>query len=106
MPNRLEILQDLLKSSPEDGFIQFAIAKEYEKQNDYFIAIEWLYELIKKDENYVGAYYHLAKLLEHEEKHEAALTIYDQGLRVAKNLGDQHAYAELKNARLNLELGL
>lgn len=97
---------DLLKSAPTDGFIQFAIAKEYEKREDYSSAITWLQELIKMDKNYVGAYYHLAKLLEHEEKHEDALIIYDQGLQVAKNLGDQHAYAELKNARMNLELGL
>ncbi len=104
MNARIERLKELLKQSPHDGFIRFALAKEFEKLGDLTEAIGLLDNLIKDVPEYVGAYYHLAELLKGEERLEEALTIYDKGMEISQKLGDQHAYSELQNAKLNMEI--
>ena len=101
---RIERLKELLKQSPHDAFIRFALAKEYEKINEPQKAIDLLTELLKDQPDYVGAYYHLAALLKDEERTEDALETYTTGMEMAQKIGDQHAYSELQNAKLNLEL--
>lgn len=104
MNARIERLKELLKQSPHDGFIRFALAKEFEKLGDHLKAIELLDNLIKDQPEYVGAYYHLAELLKSEERNDEALIIYVNGMEISKKLGDQHAYSELQNAKLNMEI--
>ncbi len=101
---RIERLKELLKQSPHDGFIRFALAKEFEKLGDHSKAIDLLDNLIKELPDYVGAYYHLAELLKGEERLEEALAVYDKGMEISQKLGEQHAYSELQNAKLNLEI--
>jgi len=102
--NRLEQLENMLKNSPHDSFLLFAIAKEQEKLNEEDKALDYYSRLIQSDPNYVGTYYHFAKLYEKQEQSEQALKIYTQGIQIARQLGDQHALAELSSAKLNLEL--
>ena len=66
MNARIERLNELLKQSPHDGFIRFALAKEMEKLGQYEEAIKGLAALLEDDPKYIGAYYHLAALQEHE----------------------------------------
>jgi Tfp pilus assembly protein PilF len=53
---------------------------------------------LEQDENYVGSYYHLAKLLERNDKMEDAKEVYEQGMLKAKEAGDMHTYNELRTA--------
>lgn len=96
--DRIQKLKDFLAQNNEDSFVQHALALEYVKLNDDAAArAEWE-GLLARDEAYVGAYYHLAKLLEREGKTEAAITTYEKGMQVAKSAGDNHAYNELQAA--------
>lgn len=97
-------LKELLKQSPKDAFIRFAIAKEYEKSGDRDAAVQALRELLGEQPDYVGGYYHLAALLVAGDALDEAFDVYDRGIEQATMAGDAHALAELKNARLNLEL--
>ncbi len=101
---RLHQLLGLWQNSPEDAFLLFALAKEYEKIADENKALDFYIKLKTTHPDYVGCYYHLAKLYERQENFEPALEIYQTGMRIAKKQGDQHAYSELSNAKLNLEL--
>ena len=101
---RLHQLLGLWESSPEDAFLLFALAKEYEKMADENKALEFYTQLKTGQPDYVGCYYHLAKLYERQENFDLALDTYQTGMQVAKKQGDQHAYSELSNAKLNLEL--
>ncbi len=103
MSNRLQSLQQLLESTPDDSFLLFAIAKEHEKLSDNDQALAYYLQLIEKDPNYVGVYYHLGKLYEQLEQWEKALDTYTSGMQVARQAGDQHALSELAGAKLNLE---
>ena len=102
--SRLSSLLDLLNEDPDDGFLIFAIAKEYEGMENNEKAIAYLNELKEKQADYVGLYYHLAALYVKEEEEEKAMEIYDEGIKIAEKLKDLHALSELKSAKLNLEL--
>ena len=103
---RLQQLLNLLEESPEDSFLLFAIAKEYEKIDNLELALSYFQKLINLDPNYVGTYYHLGKLYEQLEKVSLALSIYEQGIVIAKSLKDQHALSELMGVKMNLELDM
>lgn len=100
--DRLQQLLDFLKNSPGNSFINFAIAKEYEGLGDDKNALAYYLQLVENDENYVGTYYHLGKLYEKFEDFEKAFSTYKQGMKIAKDQGDQHAFNELAGAKLNL----
>ena len=104
---RKESILSLLKESPNDSFLHFALAKEFEKEADFKKAIqeyEWIRE---NDPAYVGLYYHLAAAaieLDQDENYISA--VFRQGVEVAMKLNDHHALGELKNAQVNWEMGL
>lgn len=100
--NRLKQLYTFLEGSPDDSFIIFAIAKEYEKIAQKEDALKYYVKLAQKDPDYVGTYYHLGKLYESLEDFKTAFLTYKKGMQVAKKIGDQHALSELAGAKLNL----
>ena len=104
--NRFEQLSNLLKESPDDPFLIFALAKEFEKQENYDQAIQYYQNLVENHANETGTYYHFGKLLEALDQEEKALEIYENGIVICQKNKDLHALAELKGAKLNLELGL
>lgn len=99
---RLKTLLNFLEESPNDSFITFAIAKEYEKMGDQQQALASYLKLKENDPNYVGLYYHLGKLYEQLDEIETAFFTYKKGMEVAKSAGDQHAFNELAGAKLYL----
>lgn len=101
---RLTYLQSLLEEDPNDSFVKFAIAKEYEKMDDYDTAIETFEGLKNDDPSYVGLYYHLAHLYVEMDQLEDAIKTYDQGIKIAKDQDDLHALSELMNAKTNAEI--
>ena len=103
MSQRLSQLQTLLADSPNDAFVLFAIAKEYEKMGQAATAIEQFEALRRSNPDYVGLYYHLGKLYERNGDVETALSVYKNGMDVARSQRDNHALGELNAARLNLE---
>lgn len=99
---RLEKLFTFLESSPNDSFILFAIAKEYEKLGGMEKALEYYLKLVEADENYIGTYYHLGKLYEVKEEFTTAFQTYKKGMEIARKAGDKHALSELAGAKLSL----
>lgn len=102
MSDRLQQLQSLLAEDPQDDFLLFALAKEYEKKGDDAQALHYYERLRQHHPGYVGLYYHLAKLWERRGDAPAAFRIYTEGMEVARRAGDQHALSELAGARLLL----
>lgn len=103
MTNRLQYLTDLLESSPNDSFVCFALAKEYEGMGDDGQALSFYLRLQTADPEYIGTYYHLGKLYERQQDHQNAVLSYKQGIEISRKAGDRHAMSELQGALLNLE---
>ena len=93
--NRIEKLKEYMKTAETDSFLQHALALEYIKKSEDETAKALFEKLLSLNEDYVGSYYHLAKLQERLGEREAALATYEKGLAKSKALGDNHAYNEL-----------
>ena len=100
---RLDQLLNFLEQSPNDAFILFALAKEYEGLGQKEQAFQYYLSLKTADPDYVGLYYHLGKLYEQEGKIEEALKIYQEGMVVANKQQNRHAYGELNEAFMSLD---
>lgn len=95
---RIEKLLNFLKSDPNDPFVLYALATEYNSSNDTEKAFDYYLKLIAEHPEYVGTYYHLGKLYEKNAASDKALQIYQQGMTVARNKRDMHAFSELQGA--------
>jgi Tfp pilus assembly protein PilF len=93
--DRIEKLKEFLAANPADSFVQHALALEYIKLGDDNQAKALFENILNRDENYIGSYYHLAKLLERINSKEEAIRWYEKGMQKAKEAGDNHAYNEL-----------
>ncbi len=96
--NRIERIQEMLRASPNDNFLRHALALEYIKAGDDGEAEKLFRNILTQSPDYVGSYYHLAKLLERNGNTQEALIWYEQGMQTAKKLNDTHAYNELRTA--------
>ena len=95
---RIEKLKEFLMSNPEDSFLQHAIALEYIKLGYDEPAKSLFEEILNREPGYIGSYYHLAKLLERNNKTEEAVAVYVKGMEEAKKADENHAYGELRGA--------
>ena len=96
--DRIALLKDYLRKSPEDAFLNHALALEYVKLGQDPEAITHFERVLNNNPDYIGSYYHLAKALERRGARDKAITIYEQGLQVAGRLQDAHARGELQAA--------
>lgn len=102
--DKIDQLKDLLNDDPSNSFIQFALAKEYEKLDNPTKALEYFDLLMNENPDYIGCYYHYAKCLETLNKVQRAKEIYALGITKALAINDVHSCSELRSALLNLEL--
>jgi tetratricopeptide (TPR) repeat protein len=96
--NRIEQIKEMLVTNPGDSFLQHALALEFIKIEEDEKARELFQNLLQENENYVGSYYHLGKLLERNDKINDAKEVYERGMLKAKECGDMHTYNELRTA--------
>ena len=96
--HKIDRLKEFLTAAPEDCFVKHALALEYIKQGDDDMARQQFDELLRLNENYIGSYYHLAKLLERTGNTEDAIKVFEKGMEKSKTAGDRHTYSELQSA--------
>ena len=96
--NRIEKIKEFLAASPADNFLRHALALEYLKIGDDKQARELFEAILTASPDYIGSYYHLAKLLEKMQENTLAIEWYEKGMAAAKQAGDNHAYNELQAA--------
>ncbi len=98
MGSRVAQLMQMLEEDETDSFLLFALAKEYEKLQDHAQAENYFRKLIELDNDYVGAYYHLGKLLEVRNQIDEARSIYSKGIEIAERDGHGKDLRELREA--------
>jgi tetratricopeptide (TPR) repeat protein len=96
--SRIQQIEKMLLESTDDCFLLHALALENIKIGNSEKARELFEKLLTVDENYVGTYYHLAKLFEDTDNEKAAIETYEKGMQIAKALNENHAYNELRSA--------
>jgi tetratricopeptide (TPR) repeat protein len=101
--NRLAALEEMLRESPNDPFLHYAIAVEYAAQNQTAEAIQRIEQLIGNKPDYLGAYYKLGKLYEDNNQPEKALDVFKRGASLAQQQGNKKTLGELNEAIWMLE---
>ncbi len=96
--DRIDKIKEFLISSPNDNFLRHALALEYLKIGEEMAARELFEAILTETPDYIGSYYHLAKLLEKMQQTALAVEWYEKGMAAAKKAGDNHAYSELQGA--------
>jgi len=100
---RIELIRSMLESHPTDNFLQHALALESMKIGQDDEARALFQQILQRDPDYLGSYFHLAKMLERKGETELALSWYQKGMEAARRVGDQHAYNELQAALEDLQ---
>ncbi|NBB84810.1 MAG: tetratricopeptide repeat protein [Bacteroidetes bacterium] len=102
--DRLDTLLQFYDEDPDDSFTRFAIAQEYLKRGETEQALTFLEDLMADDPEYIGTYYHLAKLYEQLGRRDDALATYRKGVKQAQAQRQTKDLSELQDALMNLEL--
>lgn len=102
--NRIQKIKELMSEDAENSFLEFALAKEYEKSGDIKLAIEAFEKLKARDPDYNGLYYQLAILYKESDNIPKAISTCDEGIEICQAQTDMHALSELKNLRMNIEI--
>ena len=96
--NRIEKILEFLNQQPNDNFLRHALALEYIKIGEDIKARDLFVQILTETPDYIGSYYHLAKILEKLQERSAAIEWYEKGMAAAKLVKDDHAYRELQAA--------
>jgi tetratricopeptide (TPR) repeat protein len=96
--DRIERIKEFLLANPNDNFLRHALALELIKTGDNAAARSLFESILEASPDYIGSYYHLAKLLEQMGERELAIKWYEKGMAATKIAKDQHAYNELQGA--------
>lgn len=95
---RLEQLLTMLQAEPADSFVRYAVAMEYLKAKRYAEAIGEFDELLRRNPDYVAAYFMGGRARQQQGDVPGAKATYAQGVEVAKKVGDQKAAREIADA--------
>lgn len=96
--DRIDKLKQFLNQSPHEPFLTHALALEWIKIGNQEEALACFESNKIHNPEYVGTYYHLAKLLESLNKNKEAIEVYEAGMEVALKAADMHALNELRAA--------
>lgn len=96
--NRIEQLKSFLQQSPNDPFLQHALALEYQKQGEKSEALNLFLKNKLEHASYVATYFHMGKLYESMQNLKAAQEAYAEGIVHAEQAGDAKTAGELRLA--------
>jgi Tfp pilus assembly protein PilF len=106
MNERSRTLKTFLAADPDDLFSRYALAMEYRKDGLLAECVMELRDVLKRDSNYVGAYYQLGTVLHLLGEEVEAASIFKTGIQKAEQNGDLHSAKELREALAMMEMEL
>ncbi len=98
--DRIKKLKEFVEQEPNDPFNIYALALEY-LNSDSKTALTYFDQLLTEHPNYLPTYYHSAETYWTNNEREKAETIYQNGIKLAKKIGDNNTLRELQNAYNN-----
>jgi predicted Zn-dependent protease len=92
---RLDKLQGMLEASPNDEFLNYALAMEYVSAGRSDEAVRAFERVISLDADHSAAFFQQAQVLARMGQIEAAKNAAAQGVSAAQKRGEQHAAEEI-----------
>ena len=101
MTNRIEVFKQMLEADPTNTLVQFGLANEYLKAEDYDNAIPALENYLRQADDEGAAYGMLAKAYEKQGEREKAKAALERGIEVS----NKHGHPSMaQDYRMTLEL--
>jgi len=91
----IEQLECLLAVDPDDGFVLYGLAQEWAKRGEHERAVEFYRRAAAADADNAYTHFHLARSLEAMGEEDGARHALDEGLVVARRVGDAKAASEI-----------
>jgi len=98
--DRIAQLLSFAKEEPDNPFNLYALALEYQNL-DLTMAAHYFDKLLNEHESYIPTYFHAAAFYHEQRSVDRAKSIYEKGIRFAKEQLASHALKELQNAYQN-----
>ena len=86
----------MLDANPDDPFLIYALAREYEQANSTMQALLMYEHLITDHPGYIATYYHYSKLLYSAGNRHEAIRLLQRGIDQGIKEKDMHAVSEMK----------
>lgn len=100
---RIELLQRMMASDPDDPFLPYALGLEHIRLEAWETAARQLALTADRFPDYIPTYYQWGQVLEQLLRLEEARTIYSRGLEKAKAANEKKTAAELQEALWSVE---
>lgn len=97
--SKIAELDSLLDERPDDPFLIYALAREHDKHANPLQAVLMYEHLVNSHPDYIGTYYHYARLLYDRGNRTEALRLTDIGIERGDAVKDTHAVSELKSQK-------
>lgn len=108
MNDRIEAFLTMLARGQDSAMLRFSLGNEYYGQGELTEAIPHLRAALELDRNYSAAWKMLGRALNDTGDASEAMSIYEEGIRIATNNGDRQAAKEmtvfLKRLRRQMDL--
>ncbi len=91
----LDNLEAMLARGRDTALLRYSLGGEYLKLNQFDKAAEHLRKAVEKDPKYSAAWKLLGKALADAGRHDEAVKVYEDGIKVAEEKGDKQAAKEM-----------
>jgi len=107
MSDKIAQLEAMLDERPDDPFIIYALAREYQQHPAGTMQALLMYEhLVNHHPAYMGTYYHYARLLYSIGNQPEAIRLIHLGIEQGNQSGDRHATFELQGLLMQWTAGM
>jgi Flp pilus assembly protein TadD len=94
--SRKQQIEEMLVEDPNDPFLRYGLAMEHVSAGQDEDAVHCFQELLKVAPDYVPAYMQAGRTLARLDRENEARAIFQTGIAVARQKGDQHAADEMQ----------
>ncbi|MFK7765949.1 MAG: hypothetical protein AB8B55_01820 [Mariniblastus sp.] len=101
--SRREQLEEMLAGDPTDTFLRYALAIEFENEEEHERSLELHRELMNDEPPYVPSYFMSGQQLANADRIEEAIAVLKKGIEQADLQGDTHAASEMRGFIETLE---
>jgi Tfp pilus assembly protein PilF len=99
---RKQMLEEMLTEDATDPFLHYGLAMEYVAAGDDALAVQRFEQLFVLAPEYIPAYLQAGQALVRMKRTGDARAVFEQGIAMAKRVGDAHAAEEMQGMLQNL----
>jgi len=88
-------LENMLASGQDSALLRYSLGQAYLKDGDNSIAVGHFMCAVEQDPTYSAAWKLYGRALAGLDRNQEAITVYEQGIKVAEQKGDKQAAKEM-----------